>query len=115
MEKMKGKDWDQKEAPKVHKELVETMANMELRLPVTWNKHVRHCLACLFIPQLNDYGSFWASAMLWVEFYHTLGLYCFHIYCFRTVFVLYPYCFRTYCFRTIFVLFPYCFRTVFVL
>merc|ERR1712166_1726665 len=48
------------------------MANMELRLPVTWNKHVRHCLVCLFIQQLNNYGSFWASAMLWVEFYHTL-------------------------------------------
>jgi hypothetical protein len=133
IEKMKSKDWERKEAPKVQCELVETCANMELRFPVNCSKQTRHVLVCRCIGQLNDWGSFWAIQMLWVEYYHTLGHVCFRnrlfrilcfvlfSYCFRTVFVLLSYCFRTvfvlfpYCFRTIFVLFSYCFRTVFVL
>ena len=41
-------------------------------MPVFWNTQVRHMLLCRFIPQLDEYGSFWAIAMLVVECYHCL-------------------------------------------
>ena len=52
--------------------LVIDMANLEVLLPVFWNTQVRHMLLCRFIPQLDEYGSFWAIAMLVIECYHCL-------------------------------------------
>jgi hypothetical protein len=73
MEKMKAKDWDRRKAPQVQSALVLAGASLETTLPVYWNKQNRHMLLCQFVKVLNDFGSFWAIVMLWIEYYHTLG------------------------------------------
>jgi hypothetical protein len=70
MSKMKSKTWDKSKSGAVKKELVETSASLECLLPVFWNTQTRHMLICRFIPQLNEFGSFYAISMLTVECYH---------------------------------------------
>ena len=70
MAKMKSKKWDKSKSVAVKKELVETSANLECLMPVSWNTQTRHMLICRFISQLNEYGSFYAISMLAVECYH---------------------------------------------
>jgi hypothetical protein len=70
MAAMKSKNWDKTKAPALFKKLVQASAKLECTLPVYWNTLVRHMLICRFIPQLNQYGSFWVIAMLVVECYH---------------------------------------------
>ena len=70
MAAMKSKKWDKTKAPAVFKKLVKASAKLECTLPVYWSTQVRHMLICRFIPQLNQWGSFWVIAMLVVECYH---------------------------------------------
>jgi hypothetical protein len=76
MFKMKAKIWDKAKAAEVQKKLVTAAANLEIRLPVYWNNQCRHMLICRFVKQLNDFGSFWAQAMLVIEMYHCLVKSC---------------------------------------
>ena len=64
------KDWTAQDSSAVKQDLALAMATLEYSLPCYWNTQTRHMPLCRFIPQLDNYGSFWAICMLAIESYH---------------------------------------------